>query len=99
MTLSDLPGALLNLDSYGDFLRGLDVASGKVEDEPRHEIATVLTFQLAVEGDLEPVWSLFPSELNVLASNVVWHGKTALLWHQPALAITQMAICLGALES
>ncbi|WP_051379115.1 ATP-dependent nuclease [Derxia gummosa] len=80
VTLSDLPDALLNLDSYGDFLRGFDLASGKVEDEPRHGILTVLTFQLTVEGDLEPVWSLFSerAERDGIERGLAWKDRTAL---------------------
>lgn len=58
-TLDDLPDELLNLDSFGDFLRGFDPATGRVEDEPREGIATVLTLRLSVASDLEPVWSLY----------------------------------------
>lgn len=34
ITLGDLPDDLINLDSYGDFLRGFDAVSGAIEDEP-----------------------------------------------------------------
>lgn len=58
-TLDGLPDALLNLDAYGEFLRGFDAATSQVEDEPREGIATVLTMRLTVAADLEPVWSLY----------------------------------------
>lgn len=58
-TLDDLPEQFLNLDGYGDFLRGFDLGTGLVEDEPRVGIATVLTLRLTVTADLEPVWSLY----------------------------------------
>ncbi|WP_296277151.1 MULTISPECIES: ATP-dependent nuclease [Pseudomonadaceae] len=59
VTVGALPDDLLNLDTYGEFLRGFDANTGLVEDEPRADIETVLSVQLQVEADLEPVWSLF----------------------------------------
>ncbi|MCG8911000.1 ATP-binding protein [Pseudomonas sp. DP-17] len=59
VTVGALPDELLNLDTYGEFLRGFDANTGLVEDEPRADIETVLSVQLQVGADLEPVWSLF----------------------------------------
>lgn len=59
VTVGVLPDELLNLDTYGEFLRGFDAHAGLVEDEPRADIETVLSVQLQVGSDLEPVWSLF----------------------------------------
>lgn len=59
LTLGSLPDPLKNLDYYGVYLRGFDVSTGDVEDEPRRGIETVLTLQLTVKADLEPVWSLY----------------------------------------
>ncbi|RXT62627.1 MULTISPECIES: ATP-dependent nuclease [Pseudomonas] len=59
VTLGGLPDDLINLDSYGDFLRGFDHTNRALEDEPRFGIETVLTLQLKVESDLEPSWRLF----------------------------------------
>ncbi|MFJ2984864.1 MULTISPECIES: hypothetical protein [unclassified Pseudomonas] len=53
--LGDLPNDLINLDSYGDFLRGFDLANQTLEDKPRFGIETVLTLQLRVESDLESI--------------------------------------------
>lgn len=58
VTLGALPDALKNIDSYGEFLRGFDRATGLLEDEPRTGLETVLTLKLEVQGDLEPNWSL-----------------------------------------
>lgn len=58
ITLGELPDALLNIEAYGDFLRGCDVELGSIEDEPRDGLETVLTVRLTVEADLEPSWSL-----------------------------------------
>ena len=34
LTIGELPDALMNLDTYGEFLRGFGKATGEVEDEP-----------------------------------------------------------------
>lgn len=57
-TIGALPDDLINLDAYGDFLRGFDSATEDVEDEPRVGLETVLTLRLTVDSDLEPVWTL-----------------------------------------
>ena len=59
VTLGGLPDDLINLDSYGDFLRGFDHTNRALEDEPRFGIETVLTLQLKIESDLEPSWRLY----------------------------------------
>ncbi|HAR04090.1 MAG TPA: ATP-dependent endonuclease [Pseudomonas sp.] len=59
VTVGALPDELLNLDTYGEFLRGFDTNTKLVEDEPHADIETVLSVQLQVGADLEPVWSLF----------------------------------------
>ncbi len=76
-TLGGLPDDLINLDSYGDFLRGYDPANGALEDEPRFGIETVLTLQLKVESDLEPVWQLH-SERAIqqgIERNLAWKDR------------------------
>lgn len=57
-TLGDLPDSLLNIETYGDYLRGYDDLLG-VEDEPRDGLETVVTVRLQVAGDLDPVWTLY----------------------------------------
>ena len=59
LTLCSLPDSLKSLEYYGPYLRGFDLSSGKVEDEPRRTLETALTLQLTVKSDLEPVWSLY----------------------------------------
>jgi putative ATP-dependent endonuclease of OLD family len=58
VTLGALPGALKNIDPYGEFLRGFDLGTGLLEDEPRAGLETVLTLKLEVKSDLEPSWTL-----------------------------------------
>jgi putative ATP-dependent endonuclease of OLD family len=80
ITVGALPDDLLNLDTYGDFLRGFDPNTGCMEDEPRADIETVLSIQLQVRADLEPIWSLF-SERAVaqgLERGLAWKHRTLL---------------------
>jgi putative ATP-dependent endonuclease of OLD family len=77
LTLGALPGALKNLDVYGEFLRGFDAAAGAVQDEPRASIETVLTVRLTVSSDLEPVWSLYSerAEAGGLERGLAWKDR------------------------
>jgi len=58
VTVGELTDALKSMDAYGLYLRGYDATLGVVEDEPSATTETVLTINLAVGGDLEPVWTL-----------------------------------------
>ncbi|MFC6949662.1 ATP-dependent endonuclease [Paraburkholderia dipogonis] len=80
VTLGALPDALLNLDAYGDYLRGFDAATGQVEDEPRAGTETVVTLQLKVTSDLEPVWLLYSlrAEQQGLERGLPWKERIAL---------------------
>jgi predicted ATPase len=80
VTLGALPDTLLNLDAYGEFLRGFDASTGQIEDEPRAGIETVLTLRLTVASDLEPAWSLYSqrAEQQGLERGLAWKEKTAL---------------------
>lgn len=80
VTLGGLPDGLLNLDSYGDFLRGFDPTIGRVEDEPREGIATVLTLRLRVTADLEPVWALYSERAarDCLERGLAWKDRALL---------------------
>lgn len=76
-TLDCLPDELLNLESFGDFLRGFDPATGLVEDEPREGIATALTVRLSVGSDLEPFWSLYSerTEREGVVRGLAWKDR------------------------
>ena len=58
LTLGGLADELLSIDAYGVFLRGMDLANRAIEDEPQRGLATVLSLNLTVRSDLEPVWTL-----------------------------------------
>lgn len=77
VTLGGLPDDLINLDSYGDFLRGFDHMNRTLEDEPRFGIETVLTLQLKVESDLEPSWRLYSDRASQqgIERNLAWKDR------------------------
>ncbi|RRH96710.1 hypothetical protein EH240_22325 [Mesorhizobium tamadayense] len=58
VTLGVLPDALKSIESYGQYLRGFNAATGEIAPEPEAGLETVQTVQLLVESDLEPQWSL-----------------------------------------
>ena len=58
VTLGDLEDTLKSFESYGDFIRGFNRVTGKIEDEPGQGLETVVTLRVTVLGDLEPVWTL-----------------------------------------
>ena len=59
VTIGDLNDALKNLDTYGLYLRGYNVETKALLPEPDAGAETVLTVQLTVESDLDPIWSLY----------------------------------------
>jgi putative ATP-dependent endonuclease of OLD family len=80
VTLGDLPPSLLDIDVYGEFLRGFDLATGTVEDEPGASLETVVTLRLQVGADLEPTWALYSdrAELQGLERSLPWKERSTL---------------------
>lgn len=80
VTLGALPDALKNIDSYGDFLRGFNLGTGLVEDEPRVGLETVLTLKLEVNADLEPSWTLYSERAcqQQLERSLAWRDRSLL---------------------
>lgn len=80
VTLGGLPDELLSLESYGEFLRGHDAATGQVESEPRADIETVLTLRFEVGPDLEPSWLLYSERAQEqgLERGLAWKHRAAL---------------------
>jgi putative ATP-dependent endonuclease of OLD family len=62
-TIGALPDSLKSIDVYGEYLRGFDTGTGALEDEPRKGLESVVTLQLTVKADLEPVWSLYSTRM------------------------------------
>jgi putative ATP-dependent endonuclease of the OLD family len=59
VTLGDLPDHLMDLDSYGEVLRGFSEETHVIEDEPRDGLEIVLTMELRVTADLEAKRTLY----------------------------------------
>lgn len=59
LTLGELHDGFKSLDGYGLFLRGFKPATGEILPEPQAGAEIVLTIRLTINGDLEPIWSLY----------------------------------------
>lgn len=59
ITIGELDDSLKSLDTYGLFVRGFKTDTGELLPEPEAGAETVLTLQMTVGSDLEPVWSLY----------------------------------------
>lgn len=57
-TLGDLDDDLKSLETYGNYLRGYDIETRTVLDEPESASEVALTLVLTVNADLEPLWTL-----------------------------------------
>lgn len=57
-TLGDLDEDLKSLETYGNYLRGYDIETKTVHDEPESAGEVALTLALSVGSDLEPLWTL-----------------------------------------
>jgi hypothetical protein len=80
ITIGDLSDALKSMETYGAFVRGYDPATGVIDDEPEAGKETVLTVQLTVGSDLDPVWSLVSDRAQAqgLSRNLTWGDRTRL---------------------
>lgn len=70
--------ALKSLDTYGPFVRSFDATTGAIDDEPEAGKETVLTVQLTVGSDLDPVWTLISDRAQAqgLSRNLTWGDRT-----------------------
>ena len=80
ITIGDLSDALKSIDTYGAFVRSFDPATGLIDDEPENGKETVLTVQLLVQSDLDPVWTLISDRAQAqgLTRNLTWGDRTRL---------------------
>ncbi|WP_394560073.1 ATP-dependent endonuclease [Aquipseudomonas alcaligenes] len=80
VTLGNLPPSLMDIDVYGDFLRGFNPVTGGLEDEPGVGLETVITLRLQVGADLEPSWTLYSNRAaqQQLERSLPWKERTAL---------------------
>jgi len=58
ITIGELDDGLKSIETYAPYLRSLNPANGEVADEPHSGHETVLTINVTVGGDLDPVWRL-----------------------------------------
>lgn len=80
VTVGDLAEPLKNLDKYDLFLRGYNLATGEIEDEPADGLENALTICLTVSSDLDPVWSLFSDRAQAQGreKNLSWGDRVLL---------------------
>ena len=80
VTIGDLQDRLKNLESYGEYLRGFDSSTNRIEDEPLAGLETVLTLRLTVGNDLEPTWTLHSDRAQAQGHtrNISWADRVRL---------------------
>jgi putative ATP-dependent endonuclease of OLD family len=80
ITLGELDDALKSMEAYGNYLRSYDAVSAKIDDEPENGAETVLTLNLTVKSDLEPVWTLISerAEAQGQARYLTWSDRLRL---------------------
>jgi len=80
ITIGDLSDALKSIETYGAYVRGFDPATQTIDDEPEAGKETVLTVQLTVGSDLDPIWTLVSDRAQAqgLSRNLTWGDRTRL---------------------
>lgn len=80
LTIGALPDALKNIDTYGDYLRAFDAATGQIEEEPRQGLEIVLTLSLTIASDLEPMWTLVSqrAQQRGLERSIAWKDRVGI---------------------
>lgn len=77
ITIGELGDSLKSMESYGPYLRGYLDLSDTIEDEPGAHLETVLSVNLTVTEDLEPIWSLVSDRATAsgLSRNLSWGDR------------------------
>lgn len=80
ITLGELDDDLRNIDTYGLFVQNFNATTGVVAEEPETGHETVLTVNLTVGSDLEPVWTLVSKRAAAQGStrNLNWKDRVRL---------------------
>ena len=80
ITLGELDDDLRNIDTYGLFVQSFNPATGTVAEEPETGHETVLTVNLTIGSDLEPVWTLVSQRAVAqgAARNLNWKDRVRL---------------------
>ncbi len=81
ITLGSLPDELLNIDQYGLYLRGFDINSGVLYDEPSSELETVITIETIIDESLELQRYLTSDRASDqgLKRNLAWADRSKLI--------------------
>jgi hypothetical protein len=95
ITLGHLDDALKSMETYGDYLRSFDAATQKIDDEPEVGKETVLTLNLTIKGDLEPIWTLVSDRAEAKGQTRYLTWSDRLHFAQRALGQSQTMISLG----
>lgn len=80
VAIGDLDEPLKVMEAYGQYLRGFDPTTGRIEDEPGVGLDTILTVVLTVADDLEPAWSLYSDRAAAagMSRNLIWADRQRL---------------------
>lgn len=80
ITVGELDDSLKSMEAYGFYLRSYNAATGVIEDEPEAAAETVLTINMKVGSDLEPLWTLVSARAEVQGQSryLTWADRTRL---------------------
>lgn len=80
LTLGDLNDSMRTFESFGSFLRGYRADTGTIEDEPSADTEVVLSLNLTVASDLEPLWTLVSDRAaqQGIVKTLAWKDRLAL---------------------
>lgn len=80
VTVGELDDALKSIETYGNYVRSFDAVTGVLDDEPAAGAETVLTINLKVGSDLDPVWTLVSerAEAQGQARFLTWSDRARL---------------------
>ena len=78
VTIGELDDALKSLETYGNYLRSLNTATGVIADEPEAGSETVLSIRLTIGGDLDPIWTLASDRAEAAGQSrfLTWGDRT-----------------------
>ncbi|RWE16965.1 MAG: ATP-dependent endonuclease [Mesorhizobium sp.] len=79
-TIGALSDRLKNIEAYGLHVRNFIAQTAQVEDEPETTGETVLTVNLSINSDLEPVWTLVSKRAADagVVRNLTWVDRQAI---------------------
>lgn len=78
ITVGELDDSLKSIETYGNYVRSFNAATRVIEDEPEAQAETVLTINMKVGSDLDPVWTLVSdrAEAQGQARYLTWSDRT-----------------------